>query len=137
MAAPSSMIDPQPAVESYLWTFPGCPVRIALDLEVVEDLSRELGQPAQCETGGLLLGYADPETGRTTTITRRASLRSRFHSNRVVLSPEEISDIAAQLRPDKAATGLRTIRYYRTHLTTRPRLPNDALSVTTQCFQDP
>lgn len=137
MAAPSSMIDPQPAVESYLWTFPGCPVRIALDLEVVEDLSRELGQPAQRETGGLLLGYADPETGRTTTITRRASLRSRFHSNRFVLSPEEISEFEAQLCPDKDATGLRIIGYYRTHLSSRPRLTKDDLSVITQCFQDP
>lgn len=112
-------------------------MRIALDLEVVECLSRDLGRLARRETGGLLLGYADPETGRTITIARRASLHSRFHSNRFVLSPEEISGFEAQLCPDRGSTGLRIVGYYRTHLSAQPRLTTDDLGVITQCFQDP
>src|SRR5277367_4538447 len=51
-------------VKSYLWSFPGCPVRIHISLDLMERIRREILAlaPEGREVGGLLLGSTFPQT---------------------------------------------------------------------------
>lgn len=56
--------DPsQSAQEFYVWSFPGCPLRVQFQKAVIERLAAELGRTAGSgESGGILLGEPGPVT---------------------------------------------------------------------------
>ena len=62
MDSPGLSLAPSNA-KSYLWSFPGCPVRIHITFDLIERIRREILAlaPEGREVGGLLLGGALPQ----------------------------------------------------------------------------
>ena len=103
--------------ESCVWTFPGCPIRVELEPQVVERLRNEVLQNTESETGGLLLGKGGPGTGGTVAIMEYEPLRlSHGDGNQFVLSAAEIASLQARLASDEGTSELKVVGYYRSHL---------------------
>src|ERR1700683_3965292 len=51
-------------VKSYLWSFPGCPVPIHINFDLIERIRKEIVAlaPEGCEVGGLLTGSTSPHS---------------------------------------------------------------------------
>jgi hypothetical protein len=110
--------------ESYVWSFPGAPVRIHLSLAVVQDLQprfRSRDAAAEC---GLLLGHAD---GLATVV-------SGFQP----LAAIEASEIKSALAGLAASSGgLRAVGYYRAQRQEVLRLDEKDLAMAGAFFRGP
>ena len=137
MALNSSSSKPPEPEEGYVWTFPGCPIRVDLRLDVVERLSNEVLQDTGCETGGLLLGKIDPQATGTVAIMEYEPLRpAHGDNNRFVLSAAKIANLEARLSSGTTASELRVVGYYRSHLGEAICLTDNDLHLINRCFTD-
>ena len=132
--APTSTTPAEPE-ESFVWTFPGCPIRVELNPQVVERLRNEVLQDTGNETGGLLLGKGG---GGTVAIMEYEPLR-RAHgdNNQFVLSAAEIASLQARLSADGDTSELKVVGYYRSHLSENLCLTDNDLHLINTCFPDP
>jgi len=106
--------------ESYIWSFPGSPVRIYLHLKAAErllaDVTQASGATPGRETGGVLLGRAE------------SPLKIEIMDFEAIVLEDQASEKFTLAEPDwekidevKAATpahsdGLQVVGYYRSHL---------------------
>ncbi len=122
------------APAEYVWTFPGSPVAIHVPLTVISQLREHafsgLSSPYPKETGGVLLGRADP--GRV-HITGFEPLESVRRSRHFVLSNED----KVALRSMVESRTRQVIGYYRTDLRDGIQLANEDIDLIDRVFCDP
>ena len=115
------------ATASYTWTFPGCPVRIHIELDVVERLAQQVAENsapgrAARPTRGLLLGkgaFSDIE----------------IHDAQFMCAGESWE--AALERLGKSDDVTRAVGYFRIHDDQNLKLNEDDVSAATAFFNDP
>jgi hypothetical protein len=123
-----------PASEFFSWTFPGAPIRIDLDLNVVGRLKQEILRSGEVETGGILLGSTVPDSLRTVRITgfqpfpQEAVRYTLTDAERGVFA-QTVSDL--RQREDAMAVG-----YYRSHLREGLCLDPEDLALIRSCLPD-
>src|ERR1700687_535604 len=99
---------------SFLWTFPECPVRIQVHYHFIDRLQKEVldAAPADREIGGLLIGSVLSPAGDV-EICDHFSLRASSESTKNFII---CSDSLTQAVQSKRAPDGRVIGFYRTHL---------------------
>jgi len=129
-------------VKSYLWSFPGCPVRIHISLDLMERIRREILAlaPEGREVGGLLLGSTFPQTADVQVLDyfliappalRDASAQTAEESQYLVCS-----DGLARALANCSATQRQVVGYFRTHLGPRIQLSPEELDCIRKNFRD-
>lgn len=125
-----------PNADSYLWTFPECPVRIHVSFQFIERLRTEFLRPdcADREVGGLLIGNQLSPAGEVEILD-------------FLPLPQEATEPAKcfVMRPDSLAAALqmcsatrrRVLGYYRSHLGPRVFLRPEDIECIHKSFQDP
>jgi hypothetical protein len=116
----------------YLWSFPDCPVRIHLSLDLIERIRTEILElaPADREVGGLLLGQALPDS-------------SDVHVSDYFLVParagatQYLVDSLAHALQSCSASQRKVVGNFRTHLGPRIQLRPEDLACIRQSFRDP
>src|SRR5437588_9849464 len=109
----------------YTWTFPGAPVRIHLQLNVVERLSREVRRAFESvpshsvEIGGLLLGTADFFASPIIEVKDFEPFISEYRpDHKFILSEPDRRKLEKSLGKDRQVRtdGLTVVGYYRSHI---------------------
>lgn len=123
------------ASESYVWAYPGCPVRILLTLNVVEQLQVEVSQaaPWRGEIGGLLIRSKKSKPG-TVQIVDFIPLpgESPAADRRFTLPSDSLAEAIARCPSDSKIAG-----YYRTDINHQVHLRPEDLATVQQWFKDP
>jgi hypothetical protein len=133
MFPPSSTTSP--AAKSFLWTFPECPVRIHINLQFIERLSKQIlgPAPAEREVGGLLIGQELSHSGDI-EVSDHFQLPPASESTRNFAVCSESLD---QSIKTASTTQGRVIGFYRTHLDQRMQLRPEDLECARSKFKDP
>ena len=125
----------QTSSESYVWAYPGCPVRILLSLSVIEQLQAEVSQsaPWRGEIGGLLIRSKKSKPG-TIRIVDFIPLpgAQKAPDPRFKLPSESLAEAIARCPSDCKIVG-----YYRTDADQRVHLRPEDLETIQQWFKDP
>lgn len=125
----------QATSESYVWAYPGCPVRILLSLSVIEQLQTEASQsaPGRGEIGGLLIRSKRCKPG-TIRIVDFVPLPGEQKSPdpHFKLPSESLAEAIARCPSDCKIVG-----YYRTDFEQRVHLRPQDLDTIQQWFKDP
>ena len=119
---------------AYLWTYPGCPVRILSTLDVIWRLREELekGDAKTREQGGLLVAREGPDPRTTTIVDFVPFPQAQDSDTHFRPSPEWVMEAFAECPPDHRIVG-----YYRTDLDQKTRLRPSDVEAIAGCFQDP
>jgi hypothetical protein len=133
MFPPSSKTSP--ASKSFLWTFPECPVRIHINLQFIERLSKQILGPAhaELEVGGLLIGQ-ELSHAADIEVSDHFQLPPASESTRNFAVCSESLD---QSIKTASTTQGRVIGFYRTHLDQRMQLRPEDLECALSKFKDP
>lgn len=125
----------QTTSESYVWAYPGCPVRILLSLNVIEQLQAEISQSAawRGEIGGLLIRTKKSKPG----IIRIVDFiplpgEQKASDPHFRLSSASLAEAIARCPSDSKIVG-----YYRTDVDQRVHLRAEDLDTIQQWFKDP
>jgi hypothetical protein len=125
----------QATSESYVWAYPGCPVRILLSLNVIEQLHAEVSQsaPWRGEIGGLLIRSKRSKPG-TIRIVDFIPLPGEQKSSdpRFKLPSASLAEAIARCPSDCKIVG-----YYRTDVDQSVHLRTEDLETIQQWFKDP
>jgi PEGA domain len=124
----------QPTSESYVWAYPGCPVRILLNLNVIEQLVSEVSQSAPWpEIGGLLIRSKRSKPG-SIRIVDFIPLpgEQRVGDPRFKLSSASLAEAIARCPSDSKIAG-----YYRTDVDQNVHLRSTDLDAIEEWFKDP
>ena len=125
----------QTTSESYVWAYPGCPVRILLSLNVIEQLQAEVSQSAawRGEIGGLLIRSKRSKPG-TLRIVDFIPLPGEQQPSdpHFKLSSASLAEAIARCPSDSKIVG-----YYRTDSDQRVHLRAEDLDTIQQWFKDP
>lgn len=125
----------QTTSESYVWAYPGCPVRILLSLNVIEQLQAEVSQSSarRGENGGLLIRSKKSKPG-TIRIVDFIPLpgEQKASDPHFKLSSASLAEAIARCPSDSKIAG-----YYRTDADQRVHLRADDLDTIQQWFKDP
>ena len=125
----------QATSESYVWAYPGCPVRILLSLNVIEQLQAEVSQaaPWRGEIGGLLIRSKRSKPG-TIRIVDFIPLPGEQKSSdpHFKLPSESLAEAIARCPSDCKIVG-----YYRTDFDQRVHLRPEDVDTIQQWFKDP
>src|SRR5271163_4886900 len=99
--------------KSYLWSFPGCPLQIHLDFDLIERIRSEVLAlaPEDREVGGLLLGNASPDSADV-NVTDYFIVPPGAEASQYVIC----SNGLAQAFSSCSATERQVVGYFRTHL---------------------
>jgi hypothetical protein len=99
---------------SFLWTFPECPVRIQVHYPFIDRLQKEVLDlaPADREVGGLLIGSVLSPAGDVEICDHFSLLPSSESTKNFIIC----SDSLTQAVQSKRAPDRRVIGFYRTHL---------------------
>ena len=132
MFPPSSTTS---AAKSFLWTFPECPVRIHINLQFIERLSKQIlgPAPAEREVGGLLIGQELSHSGDI-EVSDHFQLPPASESTRNFAVCSESLD---QSIKTASTTQGRVIGFYRTHLDQRMQLRPEDLECARSKFKEP
>jgi len=124
-----------PGSKSFMWTFPECPVRIHINFQFIERLSKEILQPgpAEREVGGLLIGKELSPNGDI-EVSDHFQLPPGSEPTR---NFTVCSDSLAQSVKTASTTQGRVIGFYRTHLDQRIQLRPEDLECARSKFKDP
>jgi hypothetical protein len=137
----ASQASAEPIPEVYTWAFPGGPVRIHLNLNVVERLSCEVKEsfesiPSQGrEIGGLLLGTTDLHAHRIEIKDFERFPCECRPDHHFVLPDSDRETFAA--RRSMGRGELNVVGYYRSHIAGDLSLREEDLSLARACFGDP
>ncbi|MBV6466219.1 MAG: hypothetical protein PGMFKBFP_01522 [Anaerolineales bacterium] len=139
---PSTAAAPQtPASDTYLWSFPGSPVRIHLHVSCVERLLAEVlkttgGTPDQStESGGILIGRA--ESPEKIEVVDFLPISRDEPSPRYVLSPDDCRRVEQAKAALAAKEGLVAIGYYRSSFRDGLRLEPEDIALLEKHFPNP
>lgn len=130
----------------YTWTFPGAPVRIHLQLNVVERLSREVRRAFESvpshsvEIGGFLLGTADFFASPIIEVKDFEPFISEYRpDHKFILSESDRRKLEKSLGADRPVRedGLTVVGYYRSHIGEGLSLRPEDLAVAQSHFLDP
>ena len=130
----------------YTWTFPGAPVRVQLQMSVVEDLGREVLRAFESvpshsvEIGGILLGAADFATSPIVEIKAIEPFLCEYRpDHRFILSDADRRKLEKLLaaRKTEPQDGLAVVGYYRSHLGEGIRMSPEDLALAQALFYDP
>jgi hypothetical protein len=125
----------QTTSESYVWAYPGCPVRILLSLNVIEQLQAEVSQSTawRGEIGGLLIRSKKSKPG-TIRIVDFIPLpgEQKPSDPHFKLSSGSLAEAIARCPSDSKIVG-----YYRTDVDQRVHLRAEDLDTIQQWFKDP
>jgi hypothetical protein len=141
MVTPRKFASAEPIPDVYTWAFPGGPIRIHLNLNVVERLSCEVKEgfesiPSQRrEIGGLLLGTTDLNTHRIEIKDFEPFPCGCRPDHRFALSDSDREMFAA--RKSMVRGELNVVGYYRSHIAEDLSLREEDLSLARACFGDP
>jgi TonB family protein len=130
-----------PASASYLWSFPGSPVRIHLHLSCVERLLAEVLKTAgetpdqSTESGGILIGRA--ESPEKIEIVDFLPISRDESSPRYVLAPEDCRRVEQAKTALGAREGLVAIGYYRSSFRNGLRLEQEDIALLQEHFPNP
>jgi PEGA domain len=125
----------QSTSESYVWAHPGCPVRILLSLNVIEQLQAEVSQTAawRGEIGGLLIRSKRSKSGTIKIVDFIPLPGERRTSDlHFKLPAESLAEAIARCPSDCKIAG-----YYRTDVDQSVRLRPEDLETIQQWFKDP
>lgn len=124
-----------PGSKSFLWTFPECPVRIHINLQFIERLSKEIlgPAPAEREAGGLLIGNELSPNGDI-EVSDHFQLPPGPESTKNFTICSEM--LAKSIKTASTTQG-RVIGFYRTHLDQRVQLRPEDLECARSKFTDP
>lgn len=125
----------QATSESYVWAYPGCPVRILLSLNVIEQLQAEASQsaPWRGEIGGLLIRSKRSKPGAIRIVDFIPLPGEQKPSDpRFKLPSESLAEAIARCPSDCKIVG-----YYRTDVDQRVHLRPEDLETIQQWFKDP
>jgi protein TonB len=136
MSSSASVYRPpgdQPVPKFYVWSFPGCPIRIRLSLALVPRLREFVNQASKlssAEVGGLLLGSARPDRVEITGF--EPFVRSKDPGQHFKLNAEEKSRLKGEIGryPD-------VVGYFRTDVREGLRLYDEDLSLIDEFFPEP
>lgn len=117
----------------YVWNCRGCPLRILLSLETVQQLHREFGASSDSghELGGLLIGRKEPGITRVFEFVPLPA-KSNSSQPHFVFSTEWLNEAIARCPSDRKVVG-----YYRSDVDQLIRLRQGDLSLMQQYFKDP
>jgi len=125
----------QTTSESYVWAYPGCPVRILLSLNVIEQLQAEVSQSTvrRGETGGLLIRSkkSKPDVIRIVDFIPLPG-EQKVSDPHFKLSSASLAEAIARCPSDSKIAG-----YYRTDVDQRVHLRAEDLDTIQQWFKDP
>jgi PEGA domain len=125
----------QAPTESYVWAHPGCPVRILLNLNVIEQLQAEVSQatPWRGEIGGLLI-RSKRSKSVAIQIVDFIPLPGEPSSSgpRFKLSSDSLAEAIARCPSDCKIAG-----FYRTDMDQSVRLRAEDMETIQQWFRDP
>ena len=136
----------RPAPEFYTWTFPGAPVRVLLNLNVVEQLGREVRRafesvPAHSvEIGGLLLGTAGFASSPVVEIKHFEPFLSEYRTDHKFILSDADSRKLENLLTGHAAylkDGLSVVGFYRSHIGEGLALRPQEVALAEKYFNDP
>ncbi len=142
MDSPGLSLAPSNA-KSYLWSFPGCPVRIHITFDLIERIRREILAlaPEGREVGGLLLGGALPQIADVHVsdyfLIARPSAKDAPAETAEASQYLVCSDGLARAMASCSATQRQVVGYFRTHLGPRIQLRPEELDCIRKNFQDP
>ncbi len=134
------------APEFYTWTFPGAPVRIHLQLNVVESLSREVRRAFESvpshsvEIGGILYGTADFAASPIIEIKDFEPFLSEYRpDHRFILSDADRRKLDKVLgaRRSDGDGALSVVGYYRSHIGEGLSLREEDVAIAHSSFYDP
>lgn len=129
--------------EIYTWTFPGAPIRIALSLEVVRRLRKEIEEllrlrPHATGAGGILLGKAAGRTKRVEILDFRAVDLGNSGDSQGSLCAADLEKLRSFVEEADHSPGrLPVVGYYRIRLGGNLQLTEQDLSVMQGGFSDP
>ncbi len=142
----SAFTQSGPASEFYTWTFPGAPVRIHLQLNVVERLSHEVRRAFESipshsvEIGGVLLGTADFVSSPVIEIKDFEPFLCEYRpDHQFILSDSDrrkLEKLVAAGRSERD-DGLTVVGYYRSHIGDGLSLSQEDVSLAQKYFYDP
>jgi len=130
-----------PASDTYLWSFPGSPVRIHLHLSCAERLLAEVlkttgGTPDQStESGGILIGRA--ESPERIEIVDFLPISCDKSPQRYILAPEDWRRVEQAKAALGAKEGLVAIGYYRSSFRDGLRLEPEDIALLQEHFPNP
>ncbi len=125
----------QTTSESYVWAYPGCPVRILFNLNVIGQLQTEVSHTAtwRGEIGGLLIRSKRSKPGTISIVDFIPLPGERKPSDpRFKLPSESIAEAIARCPSDSKIVG-----YYRTDMDQSVHLRAEDLETIQQWFKDP
>jgi len=125
----------QTTSESYVWAYPGCPVRILLSLNVIEQLQAEVSQSSawRGEIGGLLIRSKKSKPGSVRIVDFIPLPGEQKPSDpHFKLSSASLAEAIARCPSDSKIVG-----YYRTDVDQRVHLRAEDLDTIQQWFKDP
>lgn len=129
----------------YTWTFPGAPVRVHLQLSVVESLGREVLRAFESvpshsvEIGGVLLGTADFAASPIVEVKDFEPFLCEYRpDHKFILSDADRRKLEKLLAARKERQeAVAVVGFYRSHLGEGLRLSPEDLSIAQACFCDP
>lgn len=117
---------------AYVWAHPGCPIRIHIAFDVIEQLRAEIKatSPAKSEIGGLLVA-SKRSNPKTLTIVDFVPLPEGSNASgpRFELPSEWLAEVVARCPSDSRVVG-----YFRTDRDRNIRLRPDELEAIPRCF---
>jgi hypothetical protein len=132
--------------EFYTWAFPGAPVRIHLQLSVVDSLGREVKRAFEAvpshsvEIGGLLLGTADFAASPIIEVRDFEPFLSEYRTDhRFILSESDQRKLERLLAAHASgrADGLSVVGFYRSHIGEGLSLSPQDVALARNLFSDP
>jgi hypothetical protein len=120
----------------YVWSYPGCPIRVHLGFEAIDQLREDIlhSAPRDRETGGLLIGKKRLKTAAPITIVDFVPLppAEDSSSSYFTVSPSQLAEVIERCPSDSEVVG-----YYRTALDRQVHLRQEDLDCIHASFRDP
>ena len=121
---------------SYVWSYPGCPVRIHLSFAVIEQLREDIegSGPQDRESGGLLIGSKRSRAGDPLNVIDFVPLQLGVESagSFFTVSASQLEEVVERCPSDSEVVG-----YYRTSLDGQVRLRREDVDCIHAMFRNP
>ena len=126
-------LDQTPS-DSYVWAYPGCPIRILLSLHVIQQLQAEVARAGEGgEIGGLLIRSKRSEPN----ITRIVDFIPLVSEGKGPGQRYKLSSLPMEEAIARCPSDLKIVGYYRTGNDQRVHLRPDDLDTIERWFKDP
>lgn len=130
----TSLLNNRSESQSFLWTFPECPLRIHVKFQFIERLEKQVQESASAdrELGGLLIGSVVPSTGEIEVFDYVLLHASSESEKKFVVCSESLTRAVQSW----SAGRRQVIGFFRTHLEPRIQLRPEDLDCIRSKFSD-